>query len=406
MIRWLFGLGCLSHLLGGLHAHPFLQNSWWTVVETNRLVMRVSTTLREVAVAQRLGDATNVVALDRLLGALTNHGDYLLRSLQIEADGQPLVGEVLDFRLLGEGAGDVPSDSPLFLDQTHATYDLEYPLKPGRPPAELRFGHQMLHEFAYAPGMAWEVTYALLIKDAERHDLGVGLVRSDLPYSLELAGTTPSSPSGPSPETQSPKSLEHFDASTASPPFSAYLKLGVEHILTGYDHLLFLAALALAAVTLKDFLKLILTFTAAHSITVTLAALNLVRLPAWFVEPFIAATIVFVAVENLVSPRRVSAPSRLAIAFGFGLVHGLGFARGLNDSLGNLGGSALALAILAFCLGVELGHLGVGLPFWSLLRAGRAEWGERFSERALRFGSVAVAAGGAWFFVVALRQYL
>ena len=409
MQRWLrnlMGWWCLAGALGTLQAHPFLQNSWWVVVETNRLVMRVSTTLREVAVAQRLGDATNRVAMDRLMGALTNHGETLLSALQVDADGKPLAGEVLDFHLLADGADEAPPDSPLFLDQSHASYDLEYRLPGGRLPAELRFGHRMLGEFVYAPGIPWEVTYALLIKDAERHDLGAGLVRTDLPYSLELAdAATPrpppaSGPSGP------PESLEQFDTSTSAPPFRAYLRLGVEHILTGYDHLLFLAALALAAVTLRDFLKLILTFTAAHSITVTLSALNVIRLPAWFVEPFIAATIVFVAVENLVSPRRVSAPSRLALAFGFGLVHGLGFARGLNDSLGGAGGGALAAAILAFCLGVELGHLLMGLPFWGLLRAGRAEWGDRFSRNALRFGSVVIALGGAFFLVAAVRQYL
>lgn len=400
------GWWCLAGGLGTLQAHPFLQNSWWVVVETNRLVMRVSTTLREVAVAQRLGDATNMVAMDLVMGALTNHGETLLSALQVDADGKPLAGEVLDFRLLADGADEAPPDSPLFLDQSHASYDLEYRLPSGRPPAELRFGHRMLGAFVYAPGIPWEVTYALLIKDADRHDLGAGLVRADLPYSLELAtATAPPPPPGSLP-SRPPESLEQFDASTSAPPFRAYLKLGVEHILTGYDHLLFLAALALAAVTLRDFLKLILTFTAAHSITVTLSALNVIRLPAWFVEPFIAATIVFVAVENLVSPRRVSAPSRLALAFGFGLVHGLGFARGLNDSLGGGGGGALAIAILAFCLGVELGHLLVGLPFWGLLRAGRAEWGDRFSWNALRFGSVVIALGGAFFLVAAVRQYL
>ena len=396
--------------MGALQAHPFLQNSWWVVIETNRMVMRVSTTLREVAVAQQLGNATNLVALDRLMGALTHHGDYLLRSLKVAANGVPLSGEVLDFRLLADGAGEVPADSPLFLDQSHAQYDLEYRLPPEGIPAELSFGHRVLAETPYAPGIPWEVTYALLIKDADRHDLGAGIVRADLPYSLEFVSDAPppatASTAVATRAPQVPASLEYFDPSTSRPAFSAYLRLGVEHILTGYDHLLFLAALALAAATLGDFLKLILTFTVAHSITVTLAALNLIRLPPWFVEPFIAATIVFVAVENIVAPRRVSAPSRLALAFGFGLIHGLGFARGLNESLGGAGGSALAMAIVAFCLGVELGHLVVGLPFWSLLRAGRAEWGDRFGARTLRFGSAAVALGGAYYFVAALRQYL
>ena len=401
--RWiLWGLFlCVSAV--PLRAHPFLQDSWWVVVETNRLVMRVSSTLREVAVAQSLGDSTNVVAFDRILNSLTNHGDYLVRSLQIEADGRPLHGEVLDFQLLSDGADEAPAGSALFLDQSHVLFDLEYSLPPGAPPSELKFGHRTLTESPYAPGIPWQVTYALLIKDADRHDLGAGLVRSDLPYSLELtpreANATNAGPA------RVPESLRQFEAGTTLPSFGSYLRLGIWHILTGYDHLLFLAALALAARTLGDFLKLILTFTVAHSITVTLAALNLVRAPAWFVEPFIAGTIVFVAVENILAPRRVSAPSRLAMAFGFGLVHGLGFARGLSESLGTAGGRGVALAIVAFCLGVEFGHLAVGVPFWGGLRAGRAQWGDAFSSRALKWGSGVVAVGGAYFLVVALRQY-
>lgn len=405
-IGLMIALWCLLGGMSAVQAHPFLQNSWWVVVETNRLVMRVSTTLREVAVAQRLGDATNLVAMERLMDALSNHGETLMESLQVEADGNALAGEVLDFRLLGDGADEAPPDSPLFLDQSHASYDLEYRLPEGPPPSELRFGHRMLGGFVYAPGIPWEVTYALLVKDADRRDLGAGLVRSDLPYSLDIHPTYLPLPQ--STEAGHPRpldSLERFDPTTSRPSFLSYLRLGVWHILTGYDHLLFLAALALAAVTIQDFLKLILTFTAAHSITVTLSAMNIVRLPPWFVEPFIAATIIYVAVENVVLPRRVSTPSRLAVAFGFGLVHGLGFARGLNDSLGGAGGTALGLAILAFCLGVELGHLAVGLPFWGCLRTGRAAWGIRFSQSALRYGSISVAMGGVYFFIAALRQY-
>ena len=385
--------------LVGANAHPFLQNSWWAVVETNRVLCRVTATLREVAVAQRLGGSTNSVALEPLLQVLTNHSEYVSRALEVRADGQRLPAEVLDFHLLSEAGSAVSADSPLFLDQTYVSFDLEYPLP--IQPRELTFGQNTLKEFSYAPGIAWDVTYALLIKGDNREELGAGLVRANLPYQLELAAKSPTSP------TETQRAILD-DVSSTPPPvrFVDYLKLGVEHIVHGYDHLLFLAALALAAATLGDFLKLILTFTLAHSLTVTLSALDWFRLPPWFVEPFIAASIIFVAVENLVAPKRVSSPSRLAIAFGFGLVHGLGFAGGLNEALGGTSGAALAGAIVAFCLGVELGHLAIGLPFWALLRAGRVEWGDRFGARTLQFGSVLVAAGGAYFLVAALRQYL
>ena len=69
------------------------------------------------------------------------------------------------------------------------------------------------------------------------------------------------------------------------------------------------------------------------------------------------------------------------------------------------GGTALARAIVAFCLGVECGHLLVGVPFWSVLRAGRAEWGDRFARQSLSIGSILVALGGLYFLIAALRQY-
>lgn len=402
-------LGCASRG----RAHPFLQDSWWVVVETNRLVMRVSATLREVVVVQKVELATNSVPdLARLQSALTNHGNYLLQALKLQADGQPLAGEVLDWQLVGDSGPAEPANSPLYLERTHAAFDLEFLFPSNRPPHAITFGHATLKDHRYAPGVPWDVTYALTVQGSERQELAAGLVRMDLPFTLALNPTTNSG--GLQAVTNAPlprvlevaRPLDNFVPAPPSRSFVAYLQLGVHHILTGYDHLLFLAALALAAVRMADFFKLIATFTIAHSLTVTLSALNYVRLPPWFVEPFIAASIVFVAVQNLAAPKSARAHSRLLLAFGFGLVHGLGFAGGLNDSLGGLGGRGLALAILAFCLGVELGHLLVGLPFWSVLRAGRAEFGEKFERRAFRFGSAAVALGGMYFLIAALRQYL
>lgn len=386
-------------------AHPFLQNSWWVVVETNRLVMRVSATLREIAVVQHL-DTNRVPALDVLTGALEQHGNYLLKALQVQGDGAPLPGEALDSQLVTDGGEARPTDAAPYLDQAHAAFDLEFRFVAGAP-REIIFGHATLRGKNYAPGVPWDVTYALLVKGADRKELAAGLVRADLPFALELPGAGTAAASGAAtnapPATQA---LADFQPGSANTPFGAYVRLGVHHILTGWDHLLFLAALALAAAKLADFFKLIGIFTLAHSLTVTLSALNWVRLPPWFVEPVIAASIVFVAVQNCFATTAARGRGRLAVAFGFGLVHGLGFAGGLNEAIGGVGGTALAVAIVAFCLGVELGHLAVGLPFWSVLRAGRAELGDRFGERSLRWGSAVVAVGGAYFLVAALRNYL
>jgi hydrogenase/urease accessory protein HupE len=113
-------------------------------------------------------------------------------------------------------------------------------------------------------------------------------------------------------------------ASNKSHSFFAFLRLGVEHILTGYDHLLFLFALMVVCRDLRSIFMVITFFTVAHSITLALATLDIVRLPGRIVEPTIAATIAYVGIENLVHG---DAPKwRGLITFLFGLVHGLGFA--------------------------------------------------------------------------------
>src|SRR5205085_2683763 len=108
-----------------------------------------------------------------------------------------------------------------------------------------------------------------------------------------------------------------------------YCRHGLLHILTGYDHLLFVTALVLAVRSLWDLVKVITAFTAAHSITLTLSAFDLVRLPSRVVEPIIAASIVFVALQNVFWPEQTRGWTRLTVAFFFGLFHGLGFAGGL-----------------------------------------------------------------------------
>ena len=136
---------------------------------------------------------------------------------------------------------------------------------------------------------------------------------------------------------------------------TGFITLGVEHILTGYDHLLFLFALLIVARNVIASLKVITCFTAAHSITLALATFDLVQLPSCVVEPLIAASIVYVSIENLA--RRGESRGRLALTFGFGLIHGLGFATVLRElGLGSSGGG-IALPLISFNLGVELGQI-------------------------------------------------
>jgi hydrogenase/urease accessory protein HupE len=135
-----------------------------------------------------------------------------------------------------------------------------------------------------------------------------------------------------------------------------FLRLGFGHILPlGLDHVAFVVALAVLSSRLAPLLAQVTAFTLAHTVTLALSTYGLVRLPSPVVEPLIALSIVYVAVENVVAPRL--RPARVALVFGFGLLHGLGFA-GALDELGWPEGRRL-LALLAFNVGVELGQLAV-----------------------------------------------
>lgn len=135
-----------------------------------------------------------------------------------------------------------------------------------------------------------------------------------------------------------------------------YLELGYTHILPkGIDHILFVLGLFLLSTRLKPILLQVTTFTLAHSITLGLTMYGLVSLPSRIVEPLIALSIAYVAVENLVTTDLK--PWRLALVFSFGLLHGMGFA-GVLTELG-LPQSEFLVALLTFNLGVEAGQLTV-----------------------------------------------
>lgn len=181
-------------------------------------------------------------------------------------------------------------------------------------------------------------------------------------------------------------------AGTTGTGWLSFIAMGVAHILTGPDHLLFLVALLALTRGIGPIVRIVTGFTIAHSITLSLAALGLVEVPDRIVEPLIAVTIVWVAVENLVFP--AGARWRWVVAVVFGLVHGLGFAGGLT-ALG-LPRDAMVRALVGFNIGVEIGQLAfvavmMPLVVW-LARPGRIP----FLPQAL---SVAVAAMGIFWLV-------
>ena len=135
-----------------------------------------------------------------------------------------------------------------------------------------------------------------------------------------------------------------------------FLALGIEHILTGYDHLAFLLAVLLTGGSLYSNARIITSFTIAHSLTLALATFSVVTIPNTIVEPLIAASIVFVGIENLVH-RQVAA--RWLVTFGFGLIHGLGFASILRELGIGMMGTQAAIPLVSFNLGVELAQVSI-----------------------------------------------
>ena len=148
-----------------------------------------------------------------------------------------------------------------------------------------------------------------------------------------------------------------------------FVKLGFFHILGGIDHLLFVLCLVIPLRRLRPLVMVVTAFTVAHSITLVASASGLAPSALWFpplIETLIAASIVYLALENIVGARL---ERRWMIAFGFGLVHGFGFSFILRDSM-QFAGSHLVTSLLSFNLGVELGQifvLALALPALALL---------------------------------------
>lgn len=233
------------------------------------------------------------------------------------------------------------------------------------------------------PPESLKVAYRLFFELDPQHK---GLLRLEMPEGTRTAIF------GPQSQEQS------FAAGRASlgRQFAAYWAAGVEHIWTGYDHILFLLSLLLPAVmarrlaawgpgegfgaALVDVLKIVTAFTLAHSFTLALATLRIVQIPARVSESAIALTVVLAALNNLFPLIRAK---RWMVGFGFGLIHGFGFASALID-LG-LPQGALALSLAAFNIGVETGQVAIVAAFLPLA----------WLMRGTRLYRVGVMAGGS-----------
>ena len=187
-----------------------------------------------------------------------------------------------------------------------------------------------------------------------------------------------------------------------SPPHTAdwlevaidYVILGFQHILPrGLDHILFVVGLFLLSTKVRPLLWQITAFTIAHSVTLALSMYDVISLPSRLVESLIALSIVFVAVENMATTQLK--PRRVALVFGFGLLHGLGFA-GVLRELG-LPSSEFVTALITFNVGVELGQLTVVLL--CLLTVGRIRKNPRYRKVVVIPASAMICAVGMYWLV-------
>jgi hydrogenase/urease accessory protein HupE len=162
-----------------------------------------------------------------------------------------------------------------------------------------------------------------------------------------------------------------LEGKPVSDVFSYYVKLGFEHIIPlGLDHILFVVGLYLLSPKLKNIIWQATAFTVAHTLTLMMSMKNIIVAPPDIVEPIIALSIVFIAIENLITS--TLQPWRVALVFAFGLVHGMGFASALNEI--GIPRDAFFSSLLSFNVGVELGQISVILLCY-------ATFGRWFSER-------------------------
>ena len=364
-------------------AHPVAQGAMDIIVGEDGVSIHARVANEQVFVAEALGNAA--APPGNLHDLWLRHGDYLLEHVRVTSDEQPLAGRVVKV---------VPPEKATADGRT--IYDLRFDLPAGKlRPSRVVIHQDVLREIDFAPGNRWEATYVVRLAQEG------GPIHEGLLFTAQQALAIDCDWSAPAMARGEP-TLGKLHL------FGQYLRHGVMHILTGYDHLLFISALVLAVVTLKDLVKVVTAFTAAHTLTLTLSVLDVVRLPSRIVEPMIATSIVVVALQNVFWPERSRGWTRLALAFGFGLFHGLGFAGGLLEAMAGMPGVAVALAITAFSIGVELGHSAVVLPLFSILKLGGSLWAtpdhpERLARRAQRFGSAAICFAGMFYLVAALR---
>lgn len=364
-------------------AHPLIENALDVVVSPQQIVVDARISNEEVLLLAGHDDFAPTE--EEYQHQIKTHGEYVLAHVHVHVDGHAVAGQAVYVADAATNSADAdPANDDIF------RYRLTFAVS--SPPRKVQVEQDFLREFKL-----WNAPCELRIRCIDQKTFKSSLLKRGDVGELTCDWTA-----GARPVAAGSIQTEVNGWQT----FLEYAGHGIEHILTGYDHLLFVTALVLAATRLWDLVKVVTAFTLAHSLTLTLSVLNIVTLSDRIVEPMIAASIVFVAVQNIFWPERNTGWARLAVAFGFGLFHGLGFAGGLKDAMSEMPSIALWLALVGFSLGVETGHQIVVLPLFSALqvtkRLGAPEPRVWLMDRILRVGSAGIALGGIYYLFQAL----
>jgi hydrogenase/urease accessory protein HupE len=319
------------------------------------------------------------------------YAKHVSRDLSLEIDGSPL-----QVRL-------VSSMFPKLEEMKEGIGDILLNFEAGLPQGGLN--RRLTFENHHLSAISVYLVNCLVPSDPSIHVTAQGRNYDQSFYQLDYSQTGVRSPVPPSGLWS--RLIAWLDQTGSGSLFKAFFYQGIHHIFTGYDHLLFVSALVLAATTFWDLIKVVTAFTMAHTITLSLAAFNLVSLPPWLVEPLISASIVFVALQNVFWPSRSKGWSRLGAAFFFGLFHGLGFGGGLLEAMREMNNGTMLLAIVAFSIGIELGHQIVVLALFSFLRAARRWQPDAIRRTHLsmvfqRIGSAMISLAGVYYLCLAL----
>ncbi|HYE18203.1 MAG TPA: HupE/UreJ family protein [Tepidisphaeraceae bacterium] len=382
-------------------AHPVVQHALDVVISRDKVTVDARVSMEQVLLVENGGQpgaqqATPAPA-DQWPAMVERHSAYFLKHLRISADNVVVPGRVVSAKPPAEKAGDAATGM--------ATYRIEYAL--ASPPELVGLGQTFLVDYQ------WQVGCVVRVRQADQGEWEAAAIAGT--QKIEYGCTWPTAVATPPAATPLPTRFDTW--ATAK----TYYKLGWDHIVAwddesgrpkGLDHILFVCALVLVVRSLWDLLAVVTTFTLAHTLTLALSAvgwLDWLHVPEKVVEGMITGSIVAIALHNVIWPSTTRGRARLAIAFAFGLFHGLGFAGELRGAMTEMPASAVATALVAFGAGVEVGHQVVVLPLFALLLAAR-RWGRPadaprawVGRWAVPAASLAIAAAGAYFFWDAVR---